>query len=493
MRKFICLLIITAFYLSFSNKTFAAHYKASFSILDSTTLPTATGTVNNDTVCVGETVLITVTLTGTGPWLVTGSETVNGGTPNIFTQTVPDSIFTFPALPDPGDNMYNIIDIIDLGAGDTNPGNIGGGAPINVYVHSLPVATGSISPDPVCFGNTVDIQVNLTGIGPWVVNGTDSLGGGVPHTYCDTVPGSVFNFQAIPDVGTTYYNINYVKDLTTGCINDGNHGGGTQLTAVAYPIPDVHVNGLVAADSVCEGAQLSLGVHFLYGSGPYMLKIKELTNDTNSVLISGDSTIYLNFPVAGQYSYSFLYITDNHGCSKELDYGTDISVFTIPQASLATFTSVCDTIEKVLLTQGTPAGGVYSGRGVYDGYFYPAIAGGPGTYAITYTLQNGPCSDSKTKNITVSLCSDLSISENNGPAFSIYPNPSDGNTNIHFSNINGVSSLQVISTSGQIVYSDMVNSSVTDKEINLNNLNAGIYFIKLMNDKNIRTEKLIIK
>lgn len=491
MRKFICLLIITVIFSTGNLK--AGIHGLHADALDSTNLPTASGIVDKDTVCSGEMVLITVSLTGTGPWFVTGTETVNGGIPVFFSDTIADSVYTFPAIPDPGINEYNIVDIIDIGAEDTNTGNIGGGGPVVVFVHSLPTASGYANPDPLCFGQVIDIELQFTGIGPWLVTGTDSLSGGQMNSYTDTMYSSVFTFPSIPDPGVTYYDVIYIKDLTTGCENIGNTGGGNPLTVVTNRIPDIQVNGLTATDSLCVGGQINLGVHFLHGSSPYMLKIQETAGDTSDLLIPSDTTFILGFADAGEFTFRFISILDNNGCYKHLNYSSNISVFAIPVASLTDFTPVCDTIERLLLTQGSPAGGTYSGRGVYGGYFYPSVAGGPGNYSVTYTLLNGPCSDSKTKPFTVLLCSDLSVAENDQTDFSLYPNPSDGHVTLHFQNATTKATILITGMDGKTIYQDKTEMGDSEKVIDLRGIASGMYSIMILNDKGVKTKKLIIQ
>lgn len=70
------------------------------------------------------------------------------------------------------------------------------------------------------------------------------------------------------------------------------------------------------------------------------------------------------------------------------------------QVTLAPFSNVCSGQSAFALTGGSPAGGVYSGTGVSNGMFDPAIAG-IGTHTITYTYTNGFCSDFTTQTITV--------------------------------------------------------------------------------------------
>jgi hypothetical protein len=63
-------------------------------------------------------------------------------------------------------------------------------------------------------------------------------------------------------------------------------------------------------------------------------------------------------------------------------------------------TSVCSSQNVFYLTGGTPSGGTYSGSGVFDGLFFPSLAG-VGTHTITYTVNNGTCNGTATGTIQV--------------------------------------------------------------------------------------------
>lgn len=73
----------------------------------------------------------------------------------------------------------------------------------------------------------------------------------------------------------------------------------------------------------------------------------------------------------------------------------------IPVVTLDAFNTVCQTGAAFALTGGLPAGGVYSGNGVTNGVFNPAVAGA-GTHQISYTYTSAAgCENSATASITV--------------------------------------------------------------------------------------------
>ncbi len=68
--------------------------------------------------------------------------------------------------------------------------------------------------------------------------------------------------------------------------------------------------------------------------------------------------------------------------------------------NLAALNPVCVGDSAFTLNGGVPAGGIYSGTGVSNGTFDPAVAG-VGTHTITYTYTNGFCTNLDSTTITV--------------------------------------------------------------------------------------------
>jgi hypothetical protein len=92
-----------------------------------------------------------------------------------------------------------------------------------------------------------------------------------------------------------------------------------------------------------------------------------------------------------------------------------------PPAMLLPFDYVCVGWPAFELTGGSPAGGIYSGTGVSNGWFDPAIAGiGTHTITYTYTASNG-CDNYDEETILVDPCT--GVDEVEAGKISIYPNP----------------------------------------------------------------------
>ena len=100
--------------------------------------------------------------------------------------------------------------------------------------------------------------------------------------------------------------------------------------------------------------------------------------------------------------------TDPNGCSAASS--TTITVVADPTVTFANISTSCVGSAPVTLSTGSPAGGVYSGPGVSNGVFDPTVAGGPGTYNITYTYTNPTgCTGTATGTVTVGNPATVSI------------------------------------------------------------------------------------
>ncbi|WP_299702039.1 kelch repeat-containing protein [uncultured Pontibacter sp.] len=91
--------------------------------------------------------------------------------------------------------------------------------------------------------------------------------------------------------------------------------------------------------------------------------------------------------------------TSPSGCTSTATI--EVMVQGIPQVSFSPMGKLCSSAAAIALTGGSPAGGVYSGTGVKDDFFNPALSG-VGVFEITYTYTdpNG-CTASATAAIEV--------------------------------------------------------------------------------------------
>lgn len=152
-----------------------------------------------------------------------------------------------------------------------------------------------------------------------------------------------------------------------------------------------------------------------------------------------------------------------------------IETFTNPVVTLQPFNSVCSADPPFELTGGSPAGGVYSGTGVTEGWFYPAVAG-IGTHTITYEYTDvNECSGIAHEDIIVTPCTGLNEQDNQ--KMSIYPNPVTSEFTLSLT-AKGTVIITISSLQGSVVYElEFAADGKVFKTVPMLNLKDGIYIV----------------
>jgi hypothetical protein len=237
--------------------------------------------------------------------------------------------------------------------------------------------------NPACQNQTL---VTLSGGSP--AGGTFSGNG---------VSGSTFN-PSQAGAGTTM--INYSVTNGSGCTASASAGILVNPTpSVSYTAPTmICVN---ATPSTLTGGTPAGGTYS--GSGVSAGTFNPTTAGTGMKTIT--------------YSY-----TDANGCSATAS--STITVNSLPVVTIGNISAICTGSSPVTLTAGNPAGGTYSGNGITNNSFNPALVG-VGTYPVTYTYTDGNgCSASTNGSVTVNTGSNVLLSAfnpvcSNTPAFAL--------------------------------------------------------------------------
>ena len=171
----------------------------------------------------------------------------------------------------------------------------------------------------------------------------------------------------------------YVVSVTGGCSGVSDPA---VVTVNPNPVVTITASG---ATTVCAGDPLNLsassGASYLWSPG-------------------GETTQDIQPGSSGNYSVT---VTDGNGCSGTSD-PTSVTINPLPVVGLTGLAPVCDTAAAFALSGGSPVGGTYSGPGVSNGSFDPAVAGvGNSVIAYSFTDANG-CSASASTSITVQDC-----------------------------------------------------------------------------------------
>jgi GEVED domain/Secretion system C-terminal sorting domain len=133
---------------------------------------------------------------------------------------------------------------------------------------------------------------------------------------------------------------------------------------------------------------------------------------------------------------------------------------------------------------GNPSNGVFTINGSPASIFNPSAVG---SFTFVYT-SNSACY-STTQNVNVAICSGIEQNSISNSSFIIMPNPNNGVFTINSSiEMNG--SIELINELGQVVYKNQMNGQ--SKNINLEHLSSGMYYVKVTNGAFTFSNKLNI-
>lgn len=204
-----------------------------------------------------------------------------------------------------------------------------------------------------------------------------TLTGGQPAggTYSGVgVSGGMFD-PTVAGVGT--HTITYTYTNAQGCSNSASK------TITIHPMPSVEMANF---NDVC------------IDNGPIALSNGTPFGGSYSGSGVSNGVFYPAVAGVGMHTITYSYVNPN-GCGGTAS--KTIEVYDLPTVSMTSLGSVCVDASPVVLSTGTPTGGTYSGNGVSNGEFIPALAG-VGIHTITYSYAdaNG-CARSATGTVTV--------------------------------------------------------------------------------------------
>jgi len=109
-----------------------------------------------------------------------------------------------------------------------------------------------------------------------------------------------------------------------------------------------------------------------------------------------------------------------------------------------------------------------------------------GTTTITWTVTDN-AGNTATCSFDLIVNAFVGIADLSASGISIYPNPTSGKLTIDNGELT-IQSIEITDITGKVVKSF---SNFQNSEIDLSNLNSGIYFIKLQTDKQVFTTKIV--
>lgn len=226
--------------------------------------------------------------------------------------------------------------------------------------------------------NIIVVDVPVVGLSPFnpVCKGIPAfqLTGGTPAG--GTYSGISVNNGFFNPLFASTYTITYTFTDTNGCSNDSSQLLQVlSLPAVTLPaINDICINN---APVTLTGGDPAGGTY----SGP------------------GVNNGIFEPSVTGAGTFTIIYTFSNTACEDSAQQ--TITVRPLPVVTFNSIPQVCVNVDSVLLTQGSPAGGTYTGTGVNNFVFSPDSSG-TGTFSILYTYQDQyNCVDTASQAITV--------------------------------------------------------------------------------------------
>ena len=298
--------------------------------------PVAEFSANPMVVCANTTVNFTDESTGnpnTWDW------SFEGGNPATSTDQDPVILYETPGIYD-----------VSLTASNSAGSNTND-KPDYIEVLVIP-APPSSSDEEACFG---DVVPDLTAVGTDINWYDDASLSNLVYS------GSVFATGQTAPGSYTYY----ATQTVSGCESQGQ-----DATITIHDLPSVSLDPFTPVCIDEPPFNLTGG---LPNGGTY--SGTGVNNGIFDATLAGAGVHYIT------YSY-----TDGTGCSN--DSSQAIIVYDLPVVSFGNIPDQCQNSAPFELTEGSPAGGVYSGTGITNGYFYSDVAG-VGSHMITYTYTDG--------------------------------------------------------------------------------------------------------
>ncbi len=219
---------------------------------------------------------------------------------------------------------------------------------------------------------------------------------------------------------------------------------------------------------ICSGDSVLLTVGVSGGVPPYVYEWSPV--------------FYLSHPFAQQTScfapVSTLYtitVTDQFG-ERDID-DILITVAPLPVVSITAISGVTVFSPPIILTNGSPAGGIYDGPGVTGGVFFPSVAGG-GYHIITYTYADSltGCLNMDT---TLQFVDPLTgIDGHEAWRVEVAPNPARDFVTIRFS-AGYYDVVELTNTLGELIWKGHISSDMEFLEMDTRNHAPGLYFLRI--------------
>lgn len=395
------------------------------------TVSNAAGCTTRDTVTVNVNALPNVVANATATAVCMNDAvtfTGSGATTYTWTGGVADNVPYTPSVTD----SYTVTGTDANGCVNTDN--------ITVTVNALPSVAVNATATTVCMNDAV----TFTGSGATTYTWDNGVTDGVPYTPAATATYVVTGTDA------------------NGCMNTDS------VTVNVNALPAVTANA--SASAVCAGDSVTV-----MGGG--------------AAMYSWDNGVTDNVPFALTATTTYIVTgTDANGC---VNMDTITIMANVATGSLSLpMDTVCQSVGTITLSGETPAGGMWSGPGVIGNTFDP-MTSGLGMIGITYmfTDSNG-CSGSVVDSVLVDICLGTTAPAAVTTGVNIYPNPNEGQFIIQLSAVpNTPVKVELTNELGQVI--DAFTMTGTTKEMNIMQLEGGVYFIRVTEGSNVTVHRVV--
>lgn len=234
----------------------------------------------------------------------------------------------------------------------------------------------------------------------------------------------------------------------------------------------------------CEGETGTISPTFGSGSSA-----GTFTSGAGLSIDASTGEIDLSQSTAGVYTITNTIVAS--GACPESTATYSITVNPTPQVDAGTYGLLCD-LDDVIPLVGTPAGGNFSGTGVSNNEFDPAVAG-EGIHEVTYSYSdaNG-CTAEASAMIEVEVCDNSGINTELLGQLFIAPNPASDYINVQLKGNNSIIAIQLVSIEGKVI-SNVSEIDGNIAKVNVSTVSNGTYLVHVSTEKGLIVKKIIVQ
>ncbi|MBK0403703.1 T9SS type A sorting domain-containing protein [Adhaeribacter sp. BT258] len=321
---------------------------------------------------------------------------------------------------------------------------------------------------------------------------TPTITAGGPTTFC---PGSsVVLTAASPTTGVTYQWLNNNVAITGATASTYTANAAGSYTAVATlgiatsapspaitvtlsPVPAKPTISASGTTSICAGDSVILTGATTTTGVTYQWLL-------NGTAVTGATAANLNAKAAGNYR---LVVSNASGCT---DTSTVTAVTVNPKPATPTITQGGNSGQELTSSEATGNQWLLNGTAITGATAQTYQTTANGNYTVVVTNANGCTSDtSAVVNITNTGIKGAMA----GMSVSVYPNPSKGKFNVKLVGYKQDAALELYSLTGQLIAKENVKAGQEITKVQVKNLAAGTYLLKVVSEKGVQINKLIVE